>query len=78
MSIVSEKTEEIQNDDDQKTNLDESYNDEDNEIEVAEESPKGRFHRYYEELGSGAYKKVFKGYDNETGSEIAWNIIDIS
>lgn len=42
-----------------------------------EESPKGRFGRYGEELGRGAYKIVYKGIDNETGREIAWNAINL-
>jgi len=33
--------------------------------------------RSSDELGSGAYKKVYKGYDEETGVEIAWNIISL-
>lgn len=40
-----------------------------------EESPKGRFQRFSEQLGSGAYKTVYQGYDTETGAEIAWNVI---
>ena len=40
-----------------------------------EASPKGRFLRYDEKLGEGAFKAVFKGYDTETGREIAWNRI---
>jgi len=35
----------------------------------------GRFSRYKERLGSGAYKTVFKGYDHENGIEVAWNQI---
>jgi hypothetical protein len=31
---------------------------------VAEISPKGRFTRFNEELGRGAYKIVYKGIDN--------------
>lgn len=45
--------------------------------EVAEISPKGRFVRFNEELGRGAYKVVYKGLDNETGREIAWNVISL-
>lgn len=44
---------------------------------IVEESPKGRFKRFGEELGRGAYKMVFKGIDNVTGREIAWNIINL-
>ena len=45
---------------------------------VVEISPKGRFKRFGEELGRGAYKIVYKGVDNETGREIAWNIINLN
>ena len=45
---------------------------------IAEESPRGRFKRFFEELGRGAYKIVFKGIDHETGREIAWNAISLS
>ena len=45
---------------------------------MAEISPKGRFKRFYEELGRGAYKIVYKGVDHETGLEIAWNSISLS
>ena len=44
---------------------------------VVEQSPKGRFHRFNEELGRGAYKIVYKGVDLETGREIAWNVINL-
>jgi WNK lysine deficient protein kinase len=43
----------------------------------AEISPKGRFNRFNEELGRGAYKIVYRGVDNETGMEIAWNVINL-
>ena len=42
---------------------------------MAETSPKGRFSRFYEELGRGAYKIVYYGIDHDTGREIAWNTI---
>ena len=45
--------------------------------EFVEKSPKQRFLRNSEEIGSGAYKKVYRGYDEETGAEIAWNVISL-
>jgi hypothetical protein len=45
--------------------------------EMVEVSPKGRFKRFSAELGSGAYKKVYKGIDEDTGAEIAWNVISL-
>jgi WNK lysine deficient protein kinase len=29
-------------------------------------------------MGTGSFKTVYRGYDKETGSEVAWNLIDIS
>ena len=63
--------------------LDNGQNSEDSlsdlERKVIEESPKGRFQRFEEELGSGSQKRVFLAYDTDTGCEVAWNsvLIDI-
>ncbi|CAK9068314.1 unnamed protein product [Durusdinium trenchii] len=43
--------------------------------EVIERSPLGRFVRFNRKLGSGSYKVVYLGFDNDTGMEVAWNII---
>lgn len=61
-------------------NDDEFMEDEDNQQQtvIAETSPKGRFTRSYEELGRGAYKIVYKGIDHDTGTEVAWNTIQLS
>ena len=63
--------------------LDNGQNNEDElsdlERKVVEESPKGRFQRFEEELGSGSQKRVYLAYDTDTGCEVAWNsvLIDI-
>jgi serine/threonine protein kinase len=54
----------------------------DSKEKIVERSPKGRFFRvivkqFNEVLGSGAYKTVYRGYDNELGREVAWNIINL-
>jgi len=41
--------------------------------EVVEESDNKRFMRYKKELGRGAFKTVYKGYDTDEGVEVAWN-----
>ncbi|KAJ3113042.1 hypothetical protein HDU96_003852 [Phlyctochytrium bullatum] len=46
---------------------------EDEEHKVVESDPTGRFERYAESLGKGAYKEVFKAFDEEEGVEVAWN-----
>eukprot|EP00392_Amoebophrya_sp_AT5.2_P007427 g7442.t1 len=48
------------------------------EDEVVEQSPKGRFSRFNRRLGAGSYKQVYLGFDNDTGREIAWNVISFS
>jgi WNK lysine deficient protein kinase len=45
---------------------------------IIEKSPSERYIRFDELLGTGATKKVYKGYDTHKGIEIAWNIIDVS
>ncbi|KAJ3147360.1 hypothetical protein HDU89_005712 [Geranomyces variabilis] len=47
--------------------------DDDEEHRVVETDPTGRFEKYNEVLGKGAYKDVFKGFDTEEGMEVAWN-----
>eukprot|EP00971_Amphidinium_carterae_P199087 3950885-Amphidinium_carterae.1 len=38
-------------------------------------SPRDRFIRFNRKLGSGSYKTVFLGFDQDTGNEVAWNVI---
>ncbi|KAK2976385.1 hypothetical protein RJ640_008095 [Escallonia rubra] len=40
---------------------------------IVEISPNGRYLRYNEILGSGAFKVVYKGFDKVYATEIAWN-----
>ncbi|XP_021864410.2 serine/threonine-protein kinase WNK8-like [Spinacia oleracea] len=46
--------------------------------QVAETDPTGQYERYNEMLGEGFYKKVYKGFDNLNGMEIAWCRIKIT
>ncbi|KAL1925098.1 uncharacterized protein VTP21DRAFT_4752 [Calcarisporiella thermophila] len=52
---------------------DDSDSDGDNKHNVVETDPTGRFERYAESLGKGAYKEVYKAFDQEEGVEVAWN-----
>ncbi|KAI3449977.1 hypothetical protein Pfo_006642 [Paulownia fortunei] len=45
------------------------------EADVAEKSPCGRYFRYKKILGRGAFKDVYKGFDQVDNVEIAWNQI---
>lgn len=45
--------------------------------DVAERDPSGRYIRYNEILGKGAFKTVYKAFDEVNGIEVAWNQVDI-
>ncbi|KAE8055076.1 hypothetical protein FH972_011941 [Carpinus fangiana] len=42
-----------------------------------EKDPTGRYVRYDEVLGRGAFKTVYKAFDEVDGIEVAWNQVDI-
>lgn len=46
--------------------------------EIVERSPGGRYVRFREKLGSGAYKDVYRAYDTSEGIEVAWNVVNLS
>lgn len=54
-----------------------SEDDEEPDSKVIETDPTGRFERYATTLGTGAYKQVFKAFDQEEGVEVAWNQLRI-
>ncbi|KAL6973156.1 Serine/threonine-protein kinase wnk3 [Sarracenia purpurea var. burkii] len=41
--------------------------------EFVEVDPSGRYGRYHEILGKGAFKKVYRAFDKWEGLEVAWN-----
>ena len=43
-----------------------------------EESPTGRYIRFSERLGKGAFKTVYRGIDTYEMREVAWNTVNIS
>lgn len=43
-----------------------------------EVDPSGRYGRYADLLGTGAVKKVYRGFDQEEGIEVAWNQVRLS
>ncbi|KAL8215945.1 hypothetical protein R6Q57_022782 [Mikania cordata] len=50
----------------------------DSDAEFVEIDPSGRYGRYKEVLGKGAFKKVYKAFDELEGIEVAWNQIKFS
>lgn len=44
---------------------------------VLEVDPTNRFERYQVLLGQGAFKQVWKAFDQEEGIEVAWNVLRI-
>lgn len=47
--------------------------DEAGDFEYVEIDPSGRYGRYKEVLGRGAFKTVYRAFDQEDGIEVAWN-----
>ncbi|PKI44955.1 hypothetical protein CRG98_034650 [Punica granatum] len=49
----------------------------DSEPDFIEVDPTGRYVRYSEILGKGAFKKVYKAFDEVDGIEVAWNQVKV-
>ncbi|KAH7388338.1 hypothetical protein KP509_16G070900 [Ceratopteris richardii] len=49
----------------------------DEECQAEECDPTGRYIRYKEVLGKGAFKTVYRGFDEVNGTEVAWNQIKL-
>ncbi|KAJ0571245.1 putative protein kinase WNK-NRBP family [Helianthus annuus] len=58
--------------------LESSISDHPSDTEFVEIDPSGRYGRYKEVLGKGAFKKVYKAFDELEGIEVAWNQIKVS
>ncbi|KMT02282.1 hypothetical protein BVRB_9g206000 [Beta vulgaris subsp. vulgaris] len=48
------------------------------ELEVVEKDPTGLYVRYEEVRGEGAFKTVYKGFDEVNGLEIAWSKVELT
>ncbi|KAL0412251.1 UNVERIFIED_CONTAM: putative serine/threonine-protein kinase WNK4 [Sesamum latifolium] len=49
----------------------------DHEVDYVEKCPRGQYVRYNEVLGKGAFKTVYKAFDQVDGIEVAWNRVKI-
>ncbi|XVE54594.1 hypothetical protein DITRI_Ditri03aG0094200 [Diplodiscus trichospermus] len=50
----------------------------DSDAEFVEVDPTGRYGRYKEVLGRGAFKKVYRAFDELEGIEVAWNQVKLT
>ncbi|XP_059657184.1 probable serine/threonine-protein kinase WNK3 [Cornus florida] len=50
----------------------------DSDAEFVEIDPSGRYGRYKEILGKGAFKKVYRAFDELEGIEVAWNQVKVA
>lgn len=50
----------------------------DSDAEFVEVDPTGRYGRYKEVLGRGAFKKVYRAFDELEGIEVAWNQVKLA
>ncbi|XP_074264430.1 putative serine/threonine-protein kinase WNK11 [Silene latifolia] len=60
-----------------KRNMDYTCDDVD-DPEIVEKDPTGRYVRYDDVLGEGTWKKVYRGFDEVDGIEVAWSQVDLS
>ncbi|KAI9108896.1 hypothetical protein K1719_020201 [Acacia pycnantha] len=56
----------------------ESSEQDDADSEFVEIDPTGRYGRYKEVLGQGAFKKVYRAFDELEGIEVAWNQVNVA
>lgn len=54
-----------------------AMNSETDDVGVVEKDPTSRYARYDEMLGKGAFKTVYKAFDEVDGIEVAWNQISV-
>lgn len=52
--------------------------DSESEADFVEVDPSGRYGRYKEVLGKGAFKKVYRAFDQWEGIEVAWNQVKVT
>lgn len=45
---------------------------------IVETDPSGRYSRFAQLLGRGAFKQVYKAFDEEEGTEVAWNQVRVN
>nr|XP_023925141.1 probable serine/threonine-protein kinase WNK3 isoform X1 [Quercus suber] len=58
--------------------LSSDHDPDDSDTEFIEVDPSGRFGRYKEVLGKGAFKKVYRAFDELEGIEVAWNQVKVA
>ena len=54
---------------------DAAAHEEDDEDGVAQWDAEHRFSRYHDVIGQGRFKKVYRGFDEDDGQDIAWGVI---
>ena len=50
--------------------------DDDEDDTTLEQDPSHRFSRYHQTVGSGRFKRVYKGFDEKRGIDVAWSKIE--
>ncbi|XP_027773437.1 probable serine/threonine-protein kinase WNK3 isoform X1 [Solanum pennellii] len=62
----------------QESTSEQEPDDSESEPEFVELDPSGRYGRYKEVLGKGAFKKVYRAFDELEGIEVAWNQVKLA
>ena len=61
---------------DRSANMPENDNDDDEDDMALEQDPSHRFSRYQQKVGSGRFKRVYRGFDEKNGIDVAWSKIE--
>lgn len=54
----------------------ENHDDDDEDDMALEQDPSHRFSRYQQKVGSGRFKRVYRGFDEKNGIDVAWSKIE--
>ena len=54
----------------------ENSNDDDDDDMALEMDSSHRFSRYHQKVGSGRFKRVYRGFDEKNGIDVAWSKIE--
>ena len=61
---------------DRSAGMPENHNDDEDDDMALEQDPSHRFSRYQQKVGSGRFKRVYRGFDEKNGIDVAWSKIE--
>ena len=61
---------------DRSASMPENHDDDEDDDMALEQDPSHRFSRYQQKVGSGRFKRVYRGFDEKNGIDVAWSKIE--